>query len=132
MLAKAHADERSQLSLAAGQFAVTREVFLYCGAVPVVFAHSVVRREGLSGAWRWLGTLGARPLGAALFSDPLIHRTPLAFRVIKSHHPLFRCATAMLPLPPAVLWARRSVFLRGGVPLLVTEVFLPGILELPR
>jgi chorismate-pyruvate lyase len=28
------------------------------------------------------------------------------------------------------LWARRSVFSREGAPLLVTEVFLPGVLAL--
>ena len=131
-LARTCVDERGVLGLRAGEFALTREVFLYCAAMPVIFAHSVVRREGLWGAWHWLGSLGTRPLGAALFSDPLVERTPLVFRAIGPHHSLFRRATAALAAPPGPLWARRSIFLRQGVPLLVTEVFLPGILELPR
>jgi chorismate-pyruvate lyase len=32
--------------------------------------------------------------------------------------------------PPHRLWARRSLFYLGDAPLLVTEVFLPGILQL--
>jgi len=131
-LARSLFDEASLVGLGWRRLAVTREVYLYCGATPVVFAHSVVRREGLRGAWRWLGTLGARPLGAALFADPGVKRTPLMFRAIGRHHPLFRRATALLEAPPRALWARRSIFLREEVPLLVTEVFLPAILELPR
>ena len=125
-------DERWLLRAPAGEWLTTREVFLCCADTPVVFAHSVVRRGGLKGPWRWVGGLGARPLGAALFADPRIERTPLAFRAIGRHHPLFGCATARLELRPNVLWARRSIFLREAVPLMVTEVFLPTILELPR
>ena len=54
------------------------------------------------------------------------------FRAIGRHHPLYRRASALLEARPAALWARRSIFLREDVPLLVTEVFLPAILELPR
>jgi chorismate--pyruvate lyase len=131
-LAPSVIDERPLLSARAHEWVMTREVVLYCADTPVIFAHSVVRREGLRGPWRWVGGLGARPLGAALFADPRVARTPLMFRVIGPHHPLFRPAAAMLECPPGALWARRSIFLRERVPLLVTEVFLPGILELPR
>lgn len=131
-LAPSVIDERPLLGTRAREWVMTREVFLYCGGTPVVFAHSVVRREGLHGPWRWVGGLGTRPLGAALFSDPRVERTPLMFRAIGRHHPLFRRATAVLECRPGALWARRSIFLREGVPLMVTEVFLPAILELPR
>jgi chorismate--pyruvate lyase len=131
VLAPSVPDERPLLGARTGELVMTREVLLYCAATAVVFAHSVVRREGLRGPWRWLGGLGARPLGAALFADPRVQRTPLMFRAIGRHHPLFRRATALLESPPEALWARRSIFLREGVPLLVTEVFLPAILELP-
>lgn len=125
-------DERPVLRARPGEWLTTREVFLCCADTPVVFAHSVVRCGGLLGPWRWVGGLGARPLGAALFADPRIERTPLAFRAIARRHPLYRRATALLERPPRALWARRSIFLREGVPLMVTEVFLPPILELPR
>jgi chorismate--pyruvate lyase len=131
-LAPSSIDERPLLGARSREWVMTREVFLYCADTPVVFAHSVVRRHGLRGPWRWLGGLGAQPLGAALFSDPRVARMPLMFRALGPHHPLFRRAAAILSSPPRALWARRSIFVRATVPLLVTEVFLPGILELPR
>jgi chorismate--pyruvate lyase len=132
MLSPSLIDERPLLGARPREWLTTREVYLCCGDTPVVFAHSVVRREDLRGPWRWVGGLGARPLGAALFADPRIERAPLVFRAIGRHHPLFRRATSLLERPPGVLWARRSIFLRERVPLLVTEVFLPAVLELPR
>jgi chorismate--pyruvate lyase len=131
-LAQACLDERPLLGLRTRELAVVREVFLLCDGVPVVFAHSVVRVQGLRGGWHWLGRLGARPLGAALFADPRVQRLPLAFRAMGPRHPLFTRATATTGSVRRRLWARRSPFLLEGIPLLVTEVFLPGILELPR
>ncbi len=130
--ARVSLDETALIGLGRFELALTREVLLYCAETPVVFAHSVVDRAGLRGPWRWLVGLGARPLGAALFADPRVERSPLAFRALHAHHLLFRRAASMLPMCPDVLWARRSLFVREGVPLLVTEVFLPGVLGLRR
>ena len=107
-----------------------REVSLNCGPRPLVFAHSVAAPRALKGAWRMLSGLGARPLGAALFADPRIKRHPLRFRQLNRRHALYRRAGGLIEEPPASLWARRSLFVLGGSPLLVTEVFLPAILEL--
>jgi chorismate--pyruvate lyase len=109
---------------------LVREVYLMCRRTPVVFAHSVVDPAALRGPWRRLARLGSRPLGAALFADPRIRRQPLHSRKLSRHHELFARACALLPVRPAHLWARRSLFLLGKSPILVTEVFLPGILEL--
>ena len=132
-LSKIGADETHALHLALHQHAIARDIFLYCGATPVIFAHSVVARKSLRSAWRSLTTLGSRPLGSALFSDPRIERFPLYFRKLHCHHPLYRAACEALsaPLPP-YLWARRSAFCLKRTSIMVTEVFLPGILELPR
>ena len=110
---------------------VVREVSLNCGQRPVVFAHSVVESRALRGPWRMLMTLGARPLGAALFADPRITRFPLRFRRLNRRHELYRRACELLEHSPACLWARRSLFVLRGSRLLVTEVFLPAILALP-
>ena len=130
--ARVSLDETALIGVRRVELALTREVLLRCAEVPVVFAHSVVGRAGLRGPWRWLGKLGARPLGAALFADPRVERSPLAFRALHAHHLLFGRVASVLAQCPDVLWARRSLFLRAGVPLLVTEVFLPAILELRR
>lgn len=125
-------DERALLGLPPGRHAWTREVLLVADGVPVVFAHSVLAPRDLTGAWHMARAIGSRPLGAALFADPGIRRGPLAVACLNAAHPLHRRAAAVASaqgtLPP--LWARRSRFSRQGRPLLVTEVFLPGIARL--
>jgi len=127
---KACRDEAGLVRLKPARYALLREVNLYCGDTPVVFAHSVIPLAGLHGPWRGLSRLGNKPLGVALFADPLIRRQPLQFRKLNSHHTLYRRACRNLAQHPPYLWARRSVFVLRGQPILVTEVFLPAILEL--
>jgi chorismate--pyruvate lyase len=128
--AAARCDERGIIGLHNGAHCVVREVSLNCGSRPLVFAHSVAALRAVKGAWRMLSGLGARPLGAALFADPRIRRYPLHFRQLNRHHVLYRQACSLIGESPASLWARRSLFVLGASPLLVTEVFLPAILEL--
>lgn len=130
-LAQPNPDERRVLRLRAGQRALVREVLLLCGDEALVFAHSVIPTRGLRGPWRGLSRLGHKPLGAALFADPLVQRHPLASRRLDRRHPLYRTLAAYSPVLPRQLWARRSLFVRDGQPILVTEVFLPAVLRLP-
>ncbi len=123
-------DERLLIDLPAGQHAWTREVLLVADDEPVVFAHSVLAPQDLTGPWHMARAIGARPLGAALFADPGICRGPLQCACLGATHPLHRHATAAVGPLPAPLWARRSRFCRRNRPLLVTEVFLPGIARL--
>jgi chorismate lyase len=123
-------DEYATIGAPAGARCVVREVSLHCGTRPLVFAHSVVAPRALHGAWRMLALLGARPLGAALFADPRIRRYPLRFRQLNAADALYRRACGLLDEAPRLLWARRSLFVLRGSPLLVTEVFLPAILAL--
>ena len=123
-------DERTAIGLRAGAQCVEREVSLNCGQQPLVFAHSVVAPRALRGAWRMLSGMGTQPLGAALFADARIERYPLHFRQLNRRHALHRRACILLAESPSSLWARRSLFVLCGSPLLVTEVFLPAILAL--
>lgn len=123
-------DERAVVGVRPGVACVVREVSLNCSQRPVVFAHSVAKPRALHGPWRMLMTLGARPLGEALFADPRITRFPLRFRRLNRRHELYRRACELLERPPACLWARRSLFVLRESHLLVTEVFLPAILDL--
>lgn len=124
-------DEAISAGLQPRHYALLREVFLYCGESPVVFAHSVLPKSSLRGAWHGLANLGNKPLGAALFATPRIRRAPLEFKRLSPHHALYRRACRLLPDKPPHLWARRSVFRLHHKPILVTEVFLPAILNLP-
>jgi chorismate--pyruvate lyase len=131
-LASAGRDETALLGQPSRQLIYTREVVLYADGVPVVFAHSVVAAHHLRGAWHALQNLGSRPLGALLFAHPLVERAPLRYKLLKPREPLGCRAATVLGTTFGNLWARRSLFTLHGAPLLVTEVFLPGILELVR
>ncbi|MFZ5503735.1 MAG: chorismate--pyruvate lyase family protein [Pseudomonadota bacterium] len=123
-------DESAVLGIRAHQLAYVREVFLYADGRPVVFAHSVCAPQHLRGVWRALGGLGNRPLGAMLFSHPLVQRQPLHYKALHARHPLYQLVARALTNPPQLLWARRSVFHLRGAPLMVTEAYLPQILTL--
>ena len=125
-------DELSAVKSRARERVLVREVYLYCHETPVVFAHSVLNRRHLRGAWRSISRQGMKPLGAALFANPLVKRTPLYFKKLAPHHELYLRACRLLKALPSHLWGRRSVFIMRGKPIMVTEVFLPGILELSQ
>ena len=129
-LARIPLDESALLGITPQQLAYTREVFLYADDQPVVFAHSTLAPEHLRSAWSTVRTLGNKPLGALLFAHPLVERKPLHYKALRDTHPLYQRAAAVLRDPPPRLWARRSLFYLHDAPLLVTEVFLPGILLL--
>ena len=78
----------------------------------------------------WL-SLGGLLLAAVLFDDPRVRRSALeAARLDARDFRWHRAVQALgQPALPA-LWARRSAFRRHGVPLLVTEIFLPAIRNL--
>lgn len=132
-LACPQVDEAAALGLPVGERAWLREVLLHADGVPVVYARSVLAREGQGGAARLFHGIGNRPLGAALFSDPRIARLPLHCARIDGrdarYHRLAGLVKGRVDLP-AALWARRSVFRLSGRSLLVSEIFLPGILDL--
>lgn len=123
-------DERVLLGLPPGRHAWIREVLLLADGEPVVFAHSALAPRDLTGAWHMARAIGSRPLGAALFADPGIRRGALAAARLTAAHPLHRHAAAAVGAALPTLWGRRSRFCRQGRPLLVTEVFLPGIARL--
>lgn len=129
-LARIALDESAVLGISSRQLAWSREVFLLADGVPVVFAHSACAAGDLRGPWAALRNLGSKPLGALLFAHPLVQRLPLHFKALPAQHLLYRSAVSGLTHPPRRLWARRSRFTLYGAPLLVTEVFLPGILLL--
>ena len=125
--AQPHRDERALLHVPRPHTVLVREVLLRCGDTPRVFAHSVTALESIHGPWRALAGLGNRPLGEALFLNPRITREPLYYRRLDIRHPLYRAAAAHIPQAPLQLWARRARYLLDGAPLLVSEVFLPGL-----
>lgn len=115
------------LDMRLGERAVVRQVHLRCGAEPWVFARTVIPVCTLSGHERRLGFLGNRPLGAFLFAQPSMQRGEVELARFRRGQRLFELATRDLNPPPDAIWGRRSVFRLNHKPLLVSEVFLPGV-----
>ncbi len=122
-------DEVRVLSLAPQTQAYVRDVLLFGGGHARVFAHSVLPRPTLRGAWWGITHLGTKSLGEVLFTNPRIQRLGLSVRRLDTRHPLYRAACRHIRIDTRHLWARRSVFCLDGRPLLVTEVFLPALLN---
>ena len=127
--AKLIVDEAALLCSPAHKTALIREVLLLGDNQPVVFAHSVLPRTSLRGAWKGLGRLGNKPLGATLFANPKVKRTPLEYKKLPRHHPISMRVAEHMQSSTKPLWARRSVFSLNCARILVTEVFLPQLLE---
>ena len=127
--AKPITDESTLLHLPAHKTTLIREVLLIGNKLPVVFAHSVLPRASLRGAWNGLGRLGNKPLGATLFANPVVKRTPLRYKKLSPQHALYQHAVQHLSHKPAYLWARRSIFSLNCANILVTEIFLPQLLQ---
>jgi chorismate lyase len=127
--AKPIVDEAALLHLPKHKTALIREVLLLGNNQAVVFAHSVLPRASLRGAWNGLGRLGDRPLGAALFANPKVKRTPLEYKKLSCQHPISMRLAEHMQRSPKALWARRSVFQLNCARILVTEVFLSKLLE---
>ena len=120
-------DEWRALDGRAGERALVREVHLLCDGRPWVYARTVIPARSLRGAQRRLACLGERPLGAYLFAQPGLWRGPVELACIRRGSALYRAALAGSRARPPAIWGRRSVFRLSGRPLLVAEVFLPGL-----
>jgi chorismate lyase len=118
-VARPSAAEAMLLGLPSRQVALIREVLLLLDGQPVVFARSILPLQSLVGANRVLGHMAGRSLGAELFKLPRATRRAVW---------VARLPVSRLPLPVAEpCWGRQSLFAKRGQPLLVAEVFLPGL-----
>lgn len=123
-------DEIDVLGMKYGEFALIRQVKLYCHNEPRVFARTVIPRTSLVGNARRLSRLGNRSLGSILFADKSIHRGKMEVAALVAGQRLFQMASSNVDQIPAEIWGRRSIFSMSGKPLLVSEIFLPGMEEL--
>lgn len=104
-----------------------REIELYAGATPWVYAQTLVPDATLE-VHPWLAELGEAPLGETLAACGGVERGPLEFATLPAVHPLAARALAnRLDEEPDFLWARRSWFAIRDRRILVQEVFLPEL-----
>jgi chorismate lyase len=118
-------NERLRLKIHRTPFAYIREVVLYCGSHPLVFARTVIPARTVQ-KHHYLLMLGNRPLGAALFADPSMHRGTIEVTCLTPSQRLFSDVCRFSTESTAEIWGRRSLFKLGPDPLLVAEYFLPN------
>lgn len=116
-------EEQQTLAMRRPGRALIREVILYGHNQPWIFARSVLPLTSLSGPLRHLRKQRNRPLGAFLFSQPQLVRSPIAVAAFNVDD---NCLPAAI-VRQQRLWGRRSIFSLHAKPLLVSEVFLPAL-----
>lgn len=110
-----------------------RDVVLECDRRPVVFAQSCVPFSANASDWPIFSRLGERSLGSILFGDPLVRRGALQFARLPRRHPLImRLETVLGAQGNVRLFARRCLYRRRQGVLLVSEIFLPYIIDLAQ
>ncbi|ABI57779.1 chorismate--pyruvate lyase family protein [Alkalilimnicola ehrlichii MLHE-1] len=118
-------DEARAVELSDGRHARIREVLLGSRDQAWIYARTIMPPEALAGDGRRLARLGRTPLGGALFRGRTVARGPLSIARLGPRDPL----AARVPGGGAGCWARRSRLWYGNAGLLVTEVFLPPLLQ---
>lgn len=125
---QALADEAQFLSLQSDDVTFIRKIHLKCDDQAVVYARTIMPQKTIEGENQWLTTLGSKPLGDILFNDETTYRTDMRYAKIPVHCELHDEATKNLNIT-SDLWGRQSLFYTKDQPLLITEIFLPAILE---
>ena len=109
-----------------------REVLLCVNGIPLVMAHSIIPTASSSGSNHDVLRLGKKPLGAVLFAKTRMHSKKKPMREIArldKQSVLWKKCFKQFPELPKTAWARRTLYNLKGRPLLVSEVFLPALLN---
>ena len=125
--------ERKALQMPQRQWAVIREVVLCGNDVPWVYARTVIPLSTLRGSLRRLYYLGNQSLGEQLFTDTSMFREPVEIALLSAHYFSQTVLKQLQQTIPVVTstWGRRSVFRLSDKPLLVSEIFLPALFNVP-
>lgn len=124
-------NESQKLGLHRDEQAWVRCVLLKCAQKNWVYARTIIPNLTNENPWYELQNLGSKPLGEVLFELPGIQRSEFEF----TSNPLGFWPHLMENLADKkqtnrLGFARRSIFKQQNCPLLLTEVFLPGLVEL--
>ena len=118
------AEEAAAMALNNAHSALVREVLLCCKNRPMVYARTVIPVTTAQGARRRYTNMGNRPLGAMLFADRTMRREEVQVSMLSASHQANQYSGS-----GQRVWGRRSVFRVSGKPLLVSEYFMPELLN---
>ena len=118
-------NERLRLGIRDHDYAVIREVLLRRQGDVLVVARTVIPRHMLVGRQRHLISLGTKPLGEVIFSEPGLKRSDLEIATLKPQsfqHNLFPAYDIN-----QTIWGRRTCYSIHRKPILISEIFLPAL-----
>ncbi|MFW5443750.1 MAG: chorismate--pyruvate lyase family protein [Methylococcaceae bacterium] len=116
------------LKLPHQQFNLIREVLLHADGKPLILARTILPEQTIKIAKRNLSHLGNRPLGEVIFSYPKLERLDLNTCRISPN--LWTQTLQKKVSIKREIWGRRTVYAIQKRPMLVSEFFMPGALEL--
>lgn len=111
-------EENKYLKAGINNRAWIREVIMRCDSKPWLYGRTVIPFSESRTLPPEIRNLQNIPLGKVLFADPNTTRSAFEFS-----------RTKRLPNDTQSYWARRSIFYYKGQPLLLTEIFLPEMIN---
>jgi chorismate--pyruvate lyase len=120
--------ERRLLNLPENKYSLTREVLLHADGKPLIMARTIIPAKTIKVARSNLSHLGSRPLGEVIFSYPKLERMKMDVTLI--HQSIWTQAAIDEAKIHQPIWGRRTVYAIRHRQMLVSEFFLPDVLEI--
>lgn len=122
------ADEARAMRLKPGAPVWVREIVMSVDGIDCVVARSLTPLAASRSVWQGMRRLRSRPLADMLYHDHGVRRSRFMCRKLSRGVPFHAVAQAAVARAggQGAVYARRSIFWRGGQPLLVAEGFLPA------
>ncbi len=119
--------ERKLLNLPENKYSLIREVLLHADGKPLILARTIIPASTIKVAKSNLAHLGNRPLGEVIFSYPKLERIEMDVTLINP--PTWTQSAIAEGHIDQPIWGRRTVYAIAHRQMLVSEFFLPGVLE---
>ena len=110
------------------QYCLTREVLLTGADKPLILARTIIPSTTLTGTQRILSRLGNRPLGEVIFSYPGLQRLEMDVAYVEQNN-WSELIMKKADISQAV-WGRRTIYAIKHRQMLVSEFFLPGVIDI--
>jgi chorismate--pyruvate lyase len=119
--------ERRLLKLRENRYSLIREVLLHADGKPLILARTIIPAKTIKVAKSNLAHLGSRPLGEVIFSYPKLERIEMDVTLIDQ--PTWTPSVVAEANIDQPIWGRRTVYAIAHRQMLVSEFFLPGVLD---
>lgn len=122
-------DEQQFLLLQPTRYCLIREVELCAANQVLMYARSVMPQGELTKQYQKLPNLKNKTIGRWFFAKPDLHRSHFEFQCLQPTQALFAKAVQQVNQSVESLWARRSLFTTHSQQMLLTEIFLPELIN---